>query len=112
MSLIQQPNSVLSDLRQRAKNVRRNVLLMARGKGEGYVGQGLGAADILTSVYFHAMRYEPHRLDWSERDRFLLSTGHYSIVLLAVLTELGIFSPETLPRYGGDESPFGMSACE
>jgi transketolase len=112
MNLIQEPNSVLSYLRGRAKNVRRNVLLMARGKGEGYVGQGLGAADILTAVYFHAMRYDPRRLDWPDRDRFLLSTGHYSIVLFAVLTELELFPAETLPLYGADESPFGMSACE
>jgi transketolase len=104
--------SLLSGLRRRAKNIRRNVLLMARGKGEGYAGQGLGAADVLTAVYFHAMRYDPHRLDWPDRDRFLLSTGHYSIVLFAALTELGVFPAETLPRYGADESPFGMSACE
>jgi transketolase len=107
-----QLGDTLTVLKQRAKNIRRNVLLMARGKGEGYVGQGLGAADILSVVYFHAMRYDPQRLDWPDRDRFLLSTGHYSIVLFATLTELGIFSPETLPLYGADESPFGMSACE
>jgi transketolase len=111
-TIIQQPGSTLSHLRAHAKNVRRNVLLMARGKGEGYVGQGLGAADILTAVYFHTMRYDPQRLDWPDRDRFLLSTGHYSIVLFAVLTELGVFPAEALPRYGADESPFGMSACE
>jgi transketolase len=108
----QQLGDTLVVLQQRAKNVRRNVLLMARGKGEGYVGQGLGAADILTAVYFHAMRHDPRRLDWPNRDRFLLSTGHYSIVLFAVLTELGIFPQDMLAVYGADESPFGMSACE
>lgn len=99
----------LAALKRRAKNIRRHVLAMARGKGEGYVGQGLGAADILAAVYFHALRHNPHRPDDPDRDRFLLSTGHYSIVLWAALTEMGLYPPEMLATYGADESPFGMS---
>lgn len=98
-------------LEARAKNIRRHVLAMARGKGEGYVGQGLGAADILAAVYFGELRTDPRRLDWPDRDRFVLSTGHYSIVLFATLIELGVFSKEDLGHYGADEHPFGMSAC-
>ncbi len=103
---------LIHELRLKAKNVRRNVLLMARGKGEGYVGQGLGSADMLTAVYFHEMRYDPSDPDWPDRDRFLLSTGHYSIVLYAALTELGVFPKEELSSYGADESRFGMSTVE
>lgn len=103
---------LLDQLCRKAKKVRRNILLMAKGKGEGYVGQGLGAADILTALYFHEMRFDPHRLNWPDRDRFLLSTGHYSIVLFATLTESGVFPPEELSTYGADESRFEMSACE
>ena len=104
--------ATIAGLRLKAKNIRRNILLMAKGKGEGYVGQGLGAADILAVLYFHEMRFDARRLDWPERDRFLLSTGHYSIVLFATLTELGVFPREELASYGADGSPFGMSACE
>jgi transketolase len=97
-------------LQRKAKQIRRNVLRMAQGKGEGYVGQGLGASDILAAAYFHAMEYDPERPDWPERDRFLLSTGHYAIVLYAALTTLGIFPEEKLSSYGADESDFGMTA--
>ncbi|HWP49510.1 MAG TPA: transketolase [Candidatus Limnocylindrales bacterium] len=106
------PPELVHSLRLKARQIRRNVLLMAKGKGEGYVGQGLGAADILTVLYFYEMRFDPHRLDWPDRDRFLLSTGHYSIVLFATLTELGVFPPEELSSYGADGSRFEMSACE
>jgi transketolase len=101
----------LAELRRRAHNIRRNVLLMARGKGDGYVGQGLGAADILAVLYFHELRLDPYRLNWPDRDRFLLSTGHYSIVLFAALTELGVFRAEELATYGADQSRFEMSTC-
>jgi len=105
-------SEVVDRLRLKAKNVRRNVLLMAKNKGDGYVGQGLGAADILTALYFHEMRHDSARLDWPDRDRFLLSTGHYSIVLFAVLAELGVIREADLSFYGADESRLEMSACE
>jgi transketolase len=102
---------LIDSLRKRAANIRRNVLLMARGKGDGYVGQGLEAADILAALYFHEMRFDPQRPDWPDRDRFLLSTGHYSIVLFAALTELGVFPASELASYGADGSRFEMSTC-
>ncbi|HLJ89963.1 MAG TPA: transketolase [Candidatus Angelobacter sp.] len=105
-------SETLQRLREHARNIRRNVLVMARGKGEGYVGQGLDAADILTALYFHEMRFDPKRLDWPDRDRFLLSTGHYSIVLFAALAELGVFAEQELASYGADESRLEMAACE
>jgi transketolase len=98
-------------VKTRARNIRRNILLMARGKGDGYVGQGLGAADIFAAIYFHAMRFDPRQLELPDRDRFVLSTGHYSIVLFAALVELGVFPPEELVSYGADGSRFEMSTC-
>jgi transketolase len=85
---------------------------MAKGKGEGYVGQGLGGTDIFTVLYFHEMRHRPDQLDWPDRDRFLLSTGHYSIVLWAALAELGVLQMDELPKYGADNSRLEMSSTE
>src|SRR6187431_1725626 len=80
----------LHALRLRATALRRHMLEMARGQGQGYIGQGLGIADLLAALYFHELRYDPQNLDWADRDRFLLSTGHYSIALWAALVEAGI----------------------
>lgn len=102
----------LKFVEEKAREIRLHVLRMAKGKGEGYVGQGLGAADILAACYFSAMKWDPLRPLWEERDRFLLSTGHYSIVLYATLTAAGLFSEELLSSYGADESSFAMTSCE
>jgi transketolase len=102
---------VVQRVKASAHRIRRNILLMGRGKGDGYVGQGLGAADIFASIYFHAMRFDPNRLDWPDRDRFVLSTGHYSIALFATLIEMGVLAPDELKTYGADESRLEMSAC-
>ena len=75
-------------LRRRAKQIRRNVVTMASGKGEGYVGQGLDVADILAVLFLSEMRYDP--LDRGPgTDRLIFSAGHYSIGLWAALAEAG-----------------------
>ena len=99
-------------LKARATNLRRHMLSMARGQGQGYIGQGLGIADALAALYFHELRYDPDRLDWPDRDRFLLSTGHYSIALWAVLAEVGIIPAEELSTYGADDSRLEMSTLD
>jgi transketolase len=96
----------------RATNLRRHMLTMARTQGQGYIGQGLGIADALAALYFHELRYDPHALDWPGRDRFLLSTGHYSIALWAALAEAGILPLEELPTYGADNSRLEMSTLD
>ncbi len=100
---------LISELKLKALQIRKNVINQARGKGEGYVGQGLGSADMLTALYFHEMRNDVNNPEWSDRDRFLLSTGHYSIILWATLTAIGLYPEEMLSTYGADESVFGMS---
>ena len=102
----------IAALRLRAANMRRHILTMARGPGQGYVGQGLGIADLLAALYFHELRYNPEALDWPDRDRFLLSTGHYSIALWAALAEAGILPMGELTTYGADDSRLEMSTLD
>ncbi|TPK56165.1 transketolase [Mesorhizobium sp. B2-4-19] len=99
-------------LERKAIQLRRHMLTMARGQGQGYIGQGLGIADVLAALYFHELRYDPHNLAWADRDRFLLSTGHYSIALWAALAEAGIIPVEELATYGADNSRLEMSALD
>ena len=57
-------------LAQRAWAIRRNALLMGEVQGQGYIGQALGAADVLAVSYFHALNYRPQDPEWEGRDRF------------------------------------------
>ncbi len=102
----------IGELKRRATNLRRHMLTMARGQGQGYIGQGLGMADALAALYFHELRYDPANVTWRERDRFLLSTGHYSIALWAALAEAGVLPVEELPTYGADDSRLEMSTLD
>lgn len=103
---------LLLDLKERALQLRRNMLASATGKGQGYIGQGLGVADFLAVLYFYELRYDPRNPDWEDRDRFYLSIGHYSIALWAALAEAGFIDPSLLRTYGADGSPLEMSTIE
>lgn len=99
-------------LAARALSMRRHMLTMARGPGQGYVGQGLGIADVLAALYFHELRWDAADLAAPDRDRFLLSTGHYSIALWAALAEAGVFPLSELSTYGADDSRLDMSTLD
>ena len=92
-----------------AYRMRHHVLNMGEAQGQGYVGQALGAADMLAAVYADQLRYRADDPHWEGRDRFLLSTGHYAIGLYAALAEAGIIAVDELDSYGSDGSRLPMS---
>ncbi|MFJ2618413.1 transketolase [Glutamicibacter sp. NPDC087344] len=96
-------------VREAAYRIRHHSLNMGEVQGQGYVGQALGAADMLAAVFTEQLNYRPAQPEWEERDRFLLSTGHYAIGFYAALAEAGIIPVEELETYGSDDSRLPMS---
>lgn len=99
----------VSRVREAAQRIRLNALAMGEVQGQGYVGQALGAADMLAAVYADQLDYHAEDPHWDQRDRFLLSTGHYAIGLYAALAEAGIIPLDELDSYGSDDSRLPMS---
>ncbi|CAM03619.1 transketolase [Saccharopolyspora erythraea NRRL 2338] len=96
-------------LREAARRIRLHALNMGEVQGQGYIAQALGVADILAVVYSDQLRHRPEDPEWPERDRFLLSIGHYAIALYAALAEAGVLDVEELETYGSDGSRLPMS---
>jgi transketolase len=99
----------LTRVREAAYRIRRNALDMGEVQGQGYIGQALGVADILAVLYADQLRFRPEDPHWPDRDRLLLSIGHYAIALYAALAEVGIIPVEELETYGSDDSRLPMS---
>lgn len=95
-----------------ALRLRRKVIEMVAPTGQGYVQQGLGAADLFTVLYFAELRLDPADPDWISRDRLLLSTAHNTAIFYATLAERGLVPAEGLPDYCKDGSPFEVNASE
>lgn len=92
-----------------AQRIRLNALRMGEVQGQGYVGQALGVADVLSVLYLDQLRFRPQEPHWEARDRMLLSIGHYAIALYAALAEAGVIPQDELDTYGSDDSRLPMS---
>ncbi|WP_373069719.1 transketolase [Gemmatimonas sp.] len=90
-----------SEIARRAASIRRRCIMMCRGRGQGYVGQGLALADLMAALYFDEFR---RTTDDEFVDRRILSTGHSAIALYAALGEPGLYADKELGAYGMDGS--------
>ena len=102
-------NPVVQRLTHSAWRIRRFALRMGEVQGQGYIAQALGMADILAVAYCHALNVKAGAPDWAQRDRFLLSHGHYAIAHYAALIVAGLLPEEELETYGCDDSRLPMS---
>ncbi|WP_434055468.1 MAG: transketolase [Roseibium sp.] len=55
----------------------------------GHPGLPMGAADIATVLFTEFLKFDPTTPDWIDRDRFVLSAGHGSMLLYSLLYLLG-----------------------
>ncbi len=55
----------------------------------GHPGLPMGAADIATVLFARFLKFDPNDPHWPDRDRFVLSAGHGSMLIYAVLHLLG-----------------------
>lgn len=65
----------------------------------GHTGGSLSVMDILTTLYFHTMHVDPTQPHASNRDRLVLSKGHCSPALYAVLSRRGYFPAEDMKLF-------------
>lgn len=95
-----------------ARAMRRNVVRMVGVLGQGYVQQGLGAADLFACLFFAEMRLRAADPRWPDRDRFLLSTAHNSALFHAALAQRGLIAPQRLDSYCVDGSPLEVNVSQ
>jgi transketolase len=66
----------------------------------GHPGMPMGMADIAEVLWNHHLRHNPANPDWFDRDRFVLSNGHGSMLLYALLHLTGYALPlDELKRF-------------
>ncbi|MGH7000684.1 MAG: transketolase, partial [Stellaceae bacterium] len=55
----------------------------------GHAGMPMGMADVATVLFTKFLKFDPAAPDWPDRDRFILSAGHGSMLLYGLLYLLG-----------------------
>jgi transketolase len=102
----------VAELKRIAQELRRQVVRLVAPTGQGYVQQGLGAADLFTAMFFAELRLDPADPAWPDRDRFLLSTAHNTAIFYATLAARGCLPEAMLSSYCKDGSPLEINASE
>jgi transketolase len=95
---------LLADLEAHANQVRKNVIEQVFRAQSGHIGGSLSCVDILVVLYFHTMKIDPTSPEEENRDRFVLSKGHCTPALYAVLAERGFFNKDELLNFRRPDS--------
>ena len=72
--------------------MKRSIVRAAANAGEGHIASAFSILDILWVLYDRILNLSTIQNPYMERDRFILSKGHASLGLYAVLAEKGFFS--------------------
>ena len=87
--------------------LKRQMVLATMAVGEGHIASAFSVLDILWVLYERVLRFDPRNPKSDGRDRFLLSKGHGSLALYAVLAEKGFFPASEMERFGTLDSFLG-----
>ena len=87
--------------------LKRQIVLATLATKEGHIPSAFSILDILWVLYDHVMRFDPTNPQSNDRDRFILSKGHGSLALYAVLAEKGFFPANELEQFCTLESRLG-----
>lgn len=78
-----------SDPTRYANAIRALAMDAVEKAKSGHPGMPMGMADVATVLFQRFMKFDAARPDWQDRDRFVLSAGHGSMLLYALLYLLG-----------------------
>jgi transketolase len=82
-----------------ANTIRGLAMDAVERAGSGHAGTPMGCADIAAYLYGCFLRYNPQNTHWVNRDRFILSAGHASLLQYSCLHFAGILSIEELKQF-------------
>jgi transketolase len=71
--------------RDMANAIRALAMDAVEAANSGHPGMPMGMADVATVLFTRFLKFDPARPEWPDRDRFVLSAGHGSMLLYALL---------------------------
>ncbi len=78
---------------QLANAIRALSMDAVQAANSGHPGMPMGMADVATTLFTHYLKFDPQAPKWADRDRFVLSAGHGSMLIYALLNLTGYAKP-------------------
>ena len=83
----------IQELKQKARQIRREVVSVCSANGAGHIAPSLSCVDILVALYYNVMSLAD-KPDIPERDRFIISKAHGAYGLYCILSNIGYIPEE------------------
>ena len=71
-----------------ANAIRVLTIDAVEAANSGHPGMPMGMADVATLLFSEFLKFDPKNPKWVDRDRFVLSAGHGSMLMYALLLSL------------------------
>ena len=98
-------NNLKLKLAHKALNLRIDSVRATTSSGSGHPTSCLSAADIISALFFHTMKFDPQNPNDKNNDRFILSKGHAIPVVYSAWKQLGVISDDELMNLRKIDSP-------
>ena len=86
----------IAELEEMARRCRIDIVKMTHAAGAGHPGGSLSAIDCMVALYGSILRFDTNNPDWTDRDRFVMSKGHASPAMYALLHQMGVLEESDL----------------
>ncbi len=83
----------MANTRQMANAIRALAMDAVQQANSGHPGAPMGMADMAVALWGEHLKHNPSNPQWADRDRFVLSNGHASMLLYALLHLTGYDLP-------------------
>ncbi|QUL38878.1 transketolase [Erythrobacter sp. JK5] len=80
-------------LQPMANAIRALSMDAVQAASSGHPGMPMGMADVASVLFSNHLKFDPSRPDWADRDRFVLSAGHGSMLIYSLLHLTGYVAP-------------------
>lgn len=74
---------------KKVAEIKEKVLGMCVNAGVGHVTSAFSCAEIISILYYEIMQINPENPEWEDRDRFIMSKNHGSVMTYPILQDLG-----------------------
>ena len=82
----------LGELREKVLMAKKHTLELCMKARHGHISSAFSCAEIVAVLYYEVMRYSVNDPYWSDRDHFIMSKNHASIILMPILNDIGFIS--------------------
>lgn len=96
-----------AELKAKTQYAKEKCLELCIKAGAGHVTSAFSCAEIVAALYYGIMNIDPKNPQWEDRDRFIMSKNHASVITYPILADLGFVKEEEIETFLEEKSIYG-----